>query len=148
MQIIHSKNLFIQSNPKLFIQRKYSFKWKMYYRPGLTGFEFFNGKRQNHNVMRSVTEKLKDLSWCNESEPDAWWFSPQFWLPLPLGSWCLCHISGLWLNDVGVGESGDALGHLGMLTGDVEISWGIVHWCEGLPGKCHPSHRKECVITL
>ena len=34
-QIIHSKNLFIQNNPKLFIQRKYSFKWKMDYRPGL-----------------------------------------------------------------------------------------------------------------
>ena len=35
LQIIHSKNLFIQSNPKLFIQRKYSFQWKMDYRPGL-----------------------------------------------------------------------------------------------------------------
>ena len=34
-KIIHSKNLFIQKSPKLFIQRKYSFKWKMYYRPGL-----------------------------------------------------------------------------------------------------------------
>ena len=34
-QIIHSKNLFIQNNPKLFIQRKYSFKLKMDYRPGL-----------------------------------------------------------------------------------------------------------------
>ena len=34
-KIIHSKNLFIQENPKLFIQRKYSFKWKIDYRPGL-----------------------------------------------------------------------------------------------------------------
>ena len=37
MQIIHSKNLFIQNNPKLFIQRNYSFKRKMEYRPGLRG---------------------------------------------------------------------------------------------------------------
>ena len=34
-KIIHSKNLFIQKNPELFIQRKYSFKWKMDYCPGL-----------------------------------------------------------------------------------------------------------------
>ena len=34
-KIIHSKNLFIQENPKLFIQEKYSFKWKMGYRPWL-----------------------------------------------------------------------------------------------------------------
>ena len=34
-KIIHSKNLFIKKNPELFIQRKYSFKWKMDYRPGL-----------------------------------------------------------------------------------------------------------------
>ena len=34
-KIIHSKNLFIQKNPELFIQRKYSFKWKMDYPPGL-----------------------------------------------------------------------------------------------------------------
>ena len=34
-QIIHSKNLFIQKNSKLFIQMKYSFKWKLEYHPGL-----------------------------------------------------------------------------------------------------------------
>ena len=38
-QIIHSKNLFIQNNPELFIKRKYSFKWKMDYRPGLAPTE-------------------------------------------------------------------------------------------------------------
>ena len=35
LQIIHSKKLFIQSNPKLFIQKKYSFKWRIDYRPWL-----------------------------------------------------------------------------------------------------------------
>ena len=34
-QNIHSINIFIQQKWKLFIQRKYSFKWKMDYRPGL-----------------------------------------------------------------------------------------------------------------
>ena len=33
-QIIHSKNLFIQNNHKLFIQRKYSFNWKIDFPPG------------------------------------------------------------------------------------------------------------------
>ena len=36
MRKIHSKSLFIQEKWKLFIQRKYSFKWKMDYRPGLS----------------------------------------------------------------------------------------------------------------
>ena len=37
LRIIHSTNLFIQKNRKLFIQWKYSFNWKMGYRPPLVG---------------------------------------------------------------------------------------------------------------